>query len=1003
MLPNNIESIHIEKALAEIDQKGVQNGAQSTTYDLIYNGKRYPPKLVLSLANKFANGVELDRLSFSGGKNTEAFKILREKGFHIESKVSLQYIIQEFLKQAETGNLKKKHYPSKYRGLDVSISFGAGNPARIPWVAFLKPPNKVMDGIYPGILYYKEQDLLVITYGKSETNTSAYSWNVTDAETIDDYFQRRWNSKPDRYGKSLIKAVFETNVDVDYERLEEELDELIDTYKLLSFDENKVNEPTTAYKKNLKQYWLYAPGEGGENWDEFFEKGIMALGWDFIGDLKNFNSKEEIIKALQSEEGTESSKKNDASACDDFLNKMQIGDIVIVKRGVFELLGYGEITSDYYYNENRTSFKKLRNVDWKKKGNWPTGFRLVSKTLTDISNYKSESKFEFYYQYLLSIINGAIDSNQFLKDEQEFKDVVSLYNKNEIDKYFTFLDEILTEINISETDERIAFSCARNNLSLTVGQRPSWRLTNKKGYKYFANADTKLTEDAENFNGKRGHFLNRFKDIELNDEQREAIIRTTKIELSRTNRTGFARHNNLAFEKAAFNKDYRNQILNYKGMEQTYLDNQTPFSLNTILYGPPGTGKTYCLQKKYFDRFTVSESTLTKEQFLENLVIDLTWWQTFAIALKDLGTVSTTVLLDHPIVKAKESLSNAKNIKPIVWSRLQAHAVEECPNVKVSKRSDPQIFYKEENSTWRVIHDTLAELYPEANNLIDKINNYIPSSTKEIKNYEFVTFHQSFSYEDFIEGIKPNLDDQENEISYEIQDGIFKKLCLKADADRANDYAVFIDEINRGNVSAIFGELITLIEKDKRLGEENELKAKLPYSKKELGVPPNLYIFGTMNTADRSVEALDTALRRRFAFEEVMPLPGLLKGKEFDGFNLSELLTVINQRIEALLDRDHTIGHSYFMKIQSGDTKALKHAFENKVIPLLQEYFYHDYEKIALILGEGFVAHKEANVNFAKFKNVDQPELSASFELKQITDIEEAIQILLNRKDEESE
>ena len=223
------------------------------------------------------------------------------------------------------------------------------------------------------------------------------------------------------------------------------------------------------------------------------------------------------------------------------------------------------------------------------------------------------------------------------------------------------------------------------------------------------------------------------------------------------------------------------------------------------------------------------------------------------------------------------------------------------------------------------------------------------------------------------------MEEEENEIAYEIQDGIFKKLCLKANSDRENNYAIFIDEINRGNVSAIFGELITLIEQDKRLGEENELRAKLPYSKKELGVPPNLYIFGTMNTADRSVEALDTALRRRFAFEEVMPIPELLENIEFDKFNLSQVLRVINERIEALLDRDHTIGHSYFIKIQSGDTEALRHAFENKVIPLLQEYFYHDYEKIALILGEGFVEHKEAKVKFANFKKVDQPELNFIF------------------------
>ena len=591
---------------------------------------------------------------------------------------------------------------------------------------------------------------------------------------------------------------------------------------------------------------------------------------------------------------------------------------------------------------------------------------------------------------------GSLSEEFFLKTAKKFK-------KEELIKFFDFLEELILKSGITRNDERVAFSCAQDSLSLTVGQRPSWRLTSLRGFRYVANADVKLSEYATKFDGSFTHFYNQFYDIDLNNHQKESIIRTTKIELSRTNKTGYSKFHNPYFEKAAFDISYRNDVLNLDQMSTKKIFETSKNELNTILYGPPGTGKTYRLQKKYFDKFTVTESSLTKEQFLDNFVVDLTWWQTFAIALKDLGTVSTSVLLEHPIVKAKERMSNAKTIKPIVWSRLQAHTVEDCPNVKVTKRSEPQIFYKEEDSKWRVNETTINELYPEVNDLIDQVKNYQSSSNRIIKNYEFVTFHQSFSYEDFIEGIKPRLGEDDNEIAYEIQDGIFKKLCLKANADRDNDYAIFIDEINRGNVSAIFGELITLIEKDKRLGEENELSAKLPYSKEELGVPPNLYIFGTMNTADRSVEALDTALRRRFAFEEVMPLPELLENIEFNQFNLSHLLKVINGRIEALLDRDHTIGHSYFIKIQSGDIEALKHAFENKIIPLLQEYFYHDYEKIAWILGEGFVQHKEATVKFAKLKKMDPPEMISSFELRVIEDIEEAILILLNEKNEESE
>lgn len=213
------------------------------------------------------------------------------------------------------------------------------------------------------------------------------------------------------------------------------------------------------------------------------------------------------------------------------------------------------------------------------------------------------------------------------------------------------------------------------------------------------------------------------------------------------------------------------------------------------------------------------------------------------------------------------------------------------------------------------------------------------------------------------------------------------------------NYVLIIDEINRANVSAIFGELITLIEEDKRIESDEALSVTLPYSKDSFGVPPNLYIIGTMNTADRSVEALDTALRRRFSFEEIMPKPHLLTKIEFNGFNLEEVLKTINERIEFLLDRDHTIGHSYFMNLQSGDTDGLEEAFKTKVIPLLQEYFYHDYEKIALILGAGFVSVTTNHaIKFPKFGGIMDPDDVTLCELiTNIGDIQEAVITLLNR------
>ena len=222
---------------------------------------------------------------------------------------------------------------------------------------------------------------------------------------------------------------------------------------------------------------------------------------------------------------------------------------------------------------------------------------------------------------------------------------------------------------------------------------------------------------------------------------------------------------------------------------------------------------------------------------------------------------------------------------------------------------------------------------------------------KEQGRIEFVTFHQNYTYEDFIEGIRPVLN--QNELSYELHEGIFKKIAQKAQGDGDNRYVLIIDEINRGNIAKIFGELITLIEPSKRLGEDDEARVTLPYSGKPFGVPNNLYILGTMNTADRSIALLDTALRRRFHFIERMPNPDLVE-KHIEGVDGQELLKAINARIKAKLDREHQIGHTYLIGVKN--IEDLAHAFQRSILPLLQEYFYDDWEKIQHVLnGNPFV------------------------------------------------
>jgi len=218
---------------------------------------------------------------------------------------------------------------------------------------------------------------------------------------------------------------------------------------------------------------------------------------------------------------------------------------------------------------------------------------------------------------------------------------------------------------------------------------------------------------------------------------------------------------------------------------------------------------------------------------------------------------------------------------------------------------------------------------------------------------KFVTFHQSFAYEEFVEGIKPVPDNKSGDISFKVVNGVFKEICIQAKSDPKNKYLLVIDEINRANISKVFGELITLIEDDKRLGMPNELKVTLPYSQEEFGVPKNLYILGTMNTSDRSIALLDIALRRRFTFIELKPDPKLLENSIIAGLNLSELLTQLNKRITLLIGRDYQIGHSYFMKIDN--LEALRFTWYHRIIPLLQEYFYHDSRRLKAVIGDAFM------------------------------------------------
>lgn len=383
--------------------------------------------------------------------------------------------------------------------------------------------------------------------------------------------------------------------------------------------------------------------------------------------------------------------------------------------------------------------------------------------------------------------------------------------------------------------------------------------------------------------------------------------------------------------------------------------------LNQILYGPPGTGKTYntidrtieILDNEFYIAIN-SDDTLNDEEkrnrlrekfkeYRDNSQIEMiTFHQSY----------SYEDFVEGIRAEIDESENISYNVANGIFKEISRRALKNLKNSENTndKKKDFEDVFKE------VILDRLDD---EEGLRIETKQKYFLITDVNKKTIFFTKANGSNNHSLSIDSLKKMYENEKNDMSglrsyyNSLLELLLKNSKKSEEKEYIKNYVLIIDEINRGNISKIFGELITLIEDSKRIGNDEQIKITLPYSKESFGVPNNLYIIGTMNTADRSIALLDTALRRRFEFIEMMPQLDCLSEKNIEDapeINVSNFLKVINERIEYLYDRDHTIGHAYFINIKT--LQDLNNVMRNRVIPLLQEYFYDDWEKIQLVLGD---------------------------------------------------
>ncbi|MEP2059803.1 MAG: AAA family ATPase [Maribacter litoralis] len=934
-----VEKTHILQGIKDFKEKGLPIGfGPSSTYDLVFEGKRYPPKAVMVYANHHATGRKIERY-FKGGIGTDCFLAFEQNGFDVIPK--RQEIESEIVKK-EFAKWLLEFAPSNYQPF------------------YGKTINSVITKLNE-INAFFDKDLFAVNINNYKEMISHISFINSKAQRLK---RQDFYSYDKKHSNGIPIAILGKK----------------NYYEFLYHFFNRTN------------YWVFQSNSAKDNFSE-------AL---VLNKYLNFNIKNHI-------------------------DEVKIGDKVIIwitgenarcyaLAEVITLPSTTEGTTNLETNQkpNRKIFKvKIKITHFFKENPITKDFINGEPDLKGLkvgiqgTNFTATKE---QYDYFLNHIDA----------EQPLDAILASYDSANLKTYFNFLFKILDYFDLKPGNPKLHYSTKRNRISFTIGQRFSWVLYKKNNQgKFLVLSKNKIKENSIQFSGNKPYpYYTHINNCEFSKSELESIFSGFEQELQRGTRSSYRALTNVELEEAVFDPVFRASFSTFSTKKRT----MTP--LNIILYGPPGTGKTFntvnraleiCGEsidgldrkeiKELYDLkvaegqiiFTTFHQSMSYEDFIEGIkpiepekegdpviykVIEGIFKKAcieasfnFAIDNNDTDTdkvLDFSLAYDNFIQKLEERLASETEVELEIKNGGKVYVDS------ISQQGNIQIKHLEGLRTYTVSKTRLSKLQKAITNL-DEISNINDSFRAIIGGSNSTAYWSVLNAIQKENHFENNLNSTERKYSQEEKREAVKELDKNIyKGNTGKPIVLIIDEINRGNVSAIFGELITLIEKDKRLGADEALMAQLPYSKETFGVPPNLYIIGTMNTADRSVEALDSALRRRFSFTEMPPKPKLIKevGSADNGVvedvNLVKILKTINNRIEKLLDRDHAIGHSYFLKVKN--LKQLKAVFANKVIPLLQEYFFGDYGKIGLVLGSDFVKSIQDNNEdgfFASFEDYD--------------------------------